>query len=79
MKFSLGRYLYGLAAIGYGMVARWAGITYDALGDVPTEGFSPASWPSSKSSEARRWWPERPEGAVAIGAIYLKTPSPCWG
>jgi uncharacterized membrane protein YphA (DoxX/SURF4 family) len=72
MKYSLGRYVYGLVAIGYGIVAMvWD--NYDALGDVPHRailtyivavieilGGVAVLWPRSARA-----------GALAIGAIYL--------
>ena len=72
MKYSLGRYLYGLAAIGYGMVALvWD--NYDALGDVPHRGILTyfVAIIEIVGGVAVLWPRTARAGAVAIGAIYF--------
>jgi uncharacterized membrane protein YphA (DoxX/SURF4 family) len=72
MKYSLGRYAYGLAAIGCGIVALvWD--NYDALSDVPHHGILTYIVAIIEIlGGAAVLWPQTARaGAVAIGAIYF--------
>jgi uncharacterized membrane protein YphA (DoxX/SURF4 family) len=72
MKYSLGRYVYGLAAIGSGICAL-AWDNYDALGDVPHRGILTyiAATIEILGGVAVQWPRTARAGAVAIGAIYF--------
>jgi uncharacterized membrane protein YphA (DoxX/SURF4 family) len=72
MKYSLGRYVYGLAAIGYGIVALvWD--NYDALSDVPHRGILTCIVAIIEilGGGAVLWPRTARAGAVAVGAIYF--------
>jgi hypothetical protein len=72
MRNSLGRYVYGLAAIGYGIVASvWD--DYDAFGDVPHRHtlIYIAAAVVILGGVAVLWTRTLRAGAVAIGAIYF--------
>jgi uncharacterized membrane protein YphA (DoxX/SURF4 family) len=72
MKYSLGRYIYGLAAIGSGICAL-AWDNYDALGDVPHRGVLTYLVATIEilGGVAVQWPRTARAGAVAIGAIYF--------
>lgn len=72
MKYSLGRYVYGLAAVASGIVALvWD--NYDALGDLPHHGFLTYIVATIEflGGLAILWPRTARAGAVAIGAIYF--------
>jgi uncharacterized membrane protein YphA (DoxX/SURF4 family) len=72
MKYSPGRYAYGVAAIGSGICALvWD--KYDALGDVPHRAIFTYIVASIEilGGVAVQWPRTARVGAVAIGAIYL--------
>jgi uncharacterized membrane protein YphA (DoxX/SURF4 family) len=72
MKYSLGRYVYGLAAICSGICALvWD--NYDALGDVPHRGILAYVMATIEilGGVALQWSRTARAGAVAIGAIYF--------
>lgn len=71
MKYSVGRYVYGLAAIGSGICALvWH--KFDALGDVPhREILTYIVAPIEVLGGIAVQWPRTARaGAVALGAIY---------
>jgi uncharacterized membrane protein YphA (DoxX/SURF4 family) len=72
MKYSLGRYVYGLAAIGSGICAL-AWDNYDALGDVPHRGILTYIVAAIEvlGGVAVQWPRTARAGAVALGAIYF--------
>jgi uncharacterized membrane protein YphA (DoxX/SURF4 family) len=72
MKYSLGRYVYGLAAIGCGICAvAWH--NFDALGGVPHRPVLVyiAATIEILGGVAVQWPRTARAGAVAVGAIYL--------
>jgi uncharacterized membrane protein YphA (DoxX/SURF4 family) len=72
MKYSPGRYVYGLAAIGSGICALvWH--RFDALGNVPHREFLTyvAAAIEILGGIAVQWPRTARAGAVALGAIYL--------
>jgi uncharacterized membrane protein YphA (DoxX/SURF4 family) len=72
MKYSPGRYVYGLAAIGSGICALvWH--RFDALGDVPHHEFLTyaAATIEILGGVAVQWPRTARAGAVALGAIYF--------
>jgi uncharacterized membrane protein YphA (DoxX/SURF4 family) len=72
MKYSLGRYVYGVAAIGSGLCALvWD--NYDALGHVPHRGILVyiAATIEILAGVAVQWPRTARVGAVALAAIYF--------
>jgi len=72
MKYSLGRYVYGLATIGSGICALvWH--NYDALAAVPHRGILTyiVAIIEILAGVAVQWPRTARAGAVALGAIYL--------
>jgi hypothetical protein len=72
MKYSLGRYVYGLAAIGSGVCALvWD--NFDALGNVPHRGILTYSFATVLilGGIAVQWSRTARAGAVALGTIYF--------
>jgi uncharacterized membrane protein YphA (DoxX/SURF4 family) len=72
MKYSLGRYVYGLAAIGSGLCALvWD--NYDALGNVPHRGILTYIVATIEvlGGVAVQWPRTARAGAVALAAIYF--------
>jgi uncharacterized membrane protein YphA (DoxX/SURF4 family) len=72
MKYSPGRYVYGLAAIGSGICA-WAWHNFDALGSVPHRQILIyiAATIEILAGVAVLWPRTARAGAVALGAIYF--------
>src|SRR6202167_5946357 len=72
MKYSLGRYVYGLAAIGSGICAL-AWHDFDALGNVPHHEILTyiAATIEILGGAAVQWPRTARAGAVALGAIYF--------
>jgi uncharacterized membrane protein YphA (DoxX/SURF4 family) len=72
MKYSLGRYVYGLAAIGSGICAL-AWDNFDALGNVPHRGFLTYIMATVVilGGVAVQWPRTVRAGAVALGTIYF--------
>ena len=72
MKYSAGRYVYGLAAIGFGVCALAWG-KFDALGSVPhREMLTYVAAAVIILGGAAIEWPRTARGsAAAVGAIYL--------
>lgn len=72
MKYSLGRYVFGLAAIGSGACALvWD--NFDALGNVPHRGILIYIFATVLilGGVAVQWLRTARAGAVAIGAVYF--------
>src|SRR5271170_6018691 len=72
MKYSVGRYVYGSAAIGSGICALvWH--RFDAIGDVPHHEFLTyvAATIEILGGVAVQWPRTARAGAAALGAIYF--------
>ena len=72
MKYSLGRYVYGLAAIGSGICALvWD--NFDALGNIPHRGFLTYIMATVVilGGVAVQWQRTARAGAIALGTIYF--------
>jgi uncharacterized membrane protein YphA (DoxX/SURF4 family) len=72
MKYSIGRYVYGLAAMGSGLCAL-AWNNFDALGSVPHRQILTyiAATFEILGGVAVQWPRTARAGAVAVGAVYL--------
>jgi uncharacterized membrane protein YphA (DoxX/SURF4 family) len=72
MKYSLGRYVYGLAAVGSGICAL-AWHDFSALGDIPNRAIFIyiAAAIEVLGGVAIQWPRTARVGAVAVGSIYL--------